>query len=92
MADRYGLKQVAVETGGKEPSARQLATLIDKAREAGAKVIFMQPQFDRRNAETIAKAIEGAVVSLDPLDADYIENLEEMASKVESALSTQKND
>ncbi|MEJ2718800.1 MAG: zinc ABC transporter substrate-binding protein [Deltaproteobacteria bacterium] len=90
LADRYGLKQVAVETGGKEPSARQLATLIDKAKESGARVIFMQPQFDRRNAETVAKAIGGAVVSLDPLGADYLKNLEEMASKVESALSVQR--
>jgi zinc transport system substrate-binding protein len=90
LADRYGLKQVAVETGGKEPSARQLATLIDKAKKAGVNVMFMQPQFDRRNAETIAKAIGGAVVSLDPLEIDYIKNLEGMASKVESALSTQR--
>jgi zinc transport system substrate-binding protein len=90
LADRYGLKQVAVETGGKEPSARQLATLVDQAKESGARVIFMQPQFDRRNAETVAKAIGGAVVSLDPLGADYLKNLEEMASKVESALSVQR--
>jgi zinc transport system substrate-binding protein len=90
FADRYGLKQVAVETGGKEPSARQLASLIDRAKQADAKVIFLQPQFDRRTAETIAKSIGGAVVSLDPLGVDYIKNLEQMASRIESALSTQK--
>ena len=87
FAHRYGLKQVAVETGGKEPSAKQLATLIDKARAAGVKVIFVQPQYDKKNAETIAKAIGGAVVSLNPLAVDYIKNLKEMASKVELALS-----
>lgn len=92
LADRYGLEQVAVETGGKEPSARQLASLIDRAKKSGAKVIFMQPQFDKRTAETIAKSIGGAVVSLDPLGADYIRNLEEMASRIESALSTQKRE
>jgi zinc transport system substrate-binding protein len=84
---RYGLKQVAVETGGKEPSAKQLAALIDKAKAANVKVIFVQPQFDKKNAETVAKTIGGAVVSLNPLAVDYIKNLDEMASKVESALS-----
>ena len=90
FADRYGLKQVAVETGGKEPSAKQLKTLIDKARDAGVKVIFVQPQFDTKYAESITKATGGAVVFLDPLAFEYIKNLEEMAIKVESALSRQK--
>lgn len=87
FSDRYGLKQEAVETGGKEPSAKQLSALIAKAKAAGVRVIFVQPQFDRKNAETIAKAIGGAVVSLDPLAADYIKNLRDMAQKVRSALS-----
>ena len=76
-----------METGGKEPSAKQLAALIEKAKAAGVKVIFVQPQFNKNNAETVARAIGGAVVSLNPLAVDYIKNLEEMASKVESALS-----
>ncbi len=90
FTDRYGLKQVAVETGGKEPTARQLAALIDRAKQAGAKVIFVQPQFDRRNAETIAKAIGGAVVSLDPLSPDYLQNLNDMASRIEAAQADKK--
>lgn len=91
FADRYGLEQKAVETGGKEPSARQLAALIDKAKRAKVKVIFVQPQFDRKNARVIATAIGGAVVPLDPLSPDYLKNLELMASRVRSALVNQKN-
>ncbi len=87
FADRYGLEQVAVETGGKEPSAKRLARLIDKAKRAGVKVIFVQPQFDTKYASSIAKEIGGAVVSLDPLAPHYIKNLEDMAAKVETALS-----
>ena len=86
FANTYGLRQVAVETGGKEPSARQLVQLIRKARKQGAKVLFVQPQFSRKSAETIAKSIRGAVVPLDPLARDYIGNLEEMARKVVEAL------
>lgn len=89
FTDRYGLKQKAVETGGKEPSAKQLANLIDEAKRSNVKVIFVQPQFDQQNAKTIAKAIGGAVVSLDPLASDYLENLRGMASKIEEALGNQ---
>lgn len=86
FADDYGLRQVAVETGGTEPSARQLVRLIEEAREAGVRVIFVQPQFSQESAETIGSEIGGAVVPIDPLARDYIENLERMAKRVEEGL------
>jgi len=88
FADSYGLEQVAVETGGKEPSARRLVALIDSARAAGAKVLFVQPQFSDQNARTVAEAIGGAVVPMDPLARDVLANLERMARAVDRALST----
>jgi zinc transport system substrate-binding protein len=86
FADDYGLLQIAVETGGAEPSARQLARLIEQARAAGVRVIFVQPQFSQKSAETIAAEIGGSVVPIDPLAGDYIENLERMARAVEEGL------
>jgi len=86
FADDYGLEQHAVEIGGSEPSARQLAYLIREAREEGVRVIFVQPQFSRKSAETIAAEIDGAVVPIDPLARDYVENLERMALAVEEGL------
>jgi zinc transport system substrate-binding protein len=90
FADRYGLKQVAVEAEGKEPSARQLAKLISLAKAKRVKVIFVQPQFSKNSADAIADAIEGVVVPMDPLAKDYLKNLEDMADKVEKALSERK--
>ena len=90
FADAYGLKQVPVEVEGKEPTARQLAALVDRARAAGARVIFVQPQFSARNAEAVAKAIGGAVVPFDDLAKDYIANLSDMADKVRTALEGQR--
>ena len=86
----YGLKQVAVEIDGKEPSAKQLAQLIDWAKKEGVKVIFVQPQFSAKNAEAVAKAIGGAVVPMDPLARDYIKNLEDMAGKIQKALGAKQ--
>lgn len=86
FADRYGLRQVAVEQGGKSPSPRQLAALIEKARHDKVRVIFVQPQFDRRAAQVIADSIDGAVVALDPLARDYVANLRAMAREIGEAL------
>jgi zinc transport system substrate-binding protein len=86
FGDAYGLEQVAVEVGGKEPSARQLAQFIDRAKTEQVRVIFMQPQFSTKAAETIAQAIGGAVVPMDPLARDCFANLEDMAAKLRQAL------
>ena len=86
FGDRYGLEQVAVEIEGKEPSPKQLSNLINKARNEGAKVIFVQPQYAKRDAEIIAREIGGAVVPMNPLPRDYLGNLEQMASLLRGAL------
>ncbi|MFZ7111037.1 MAG: metal ABC transporter solute-binding protein, Zn/Mn family [Desulfatiglandales bacterium] len=87
FGESYGLEQVAVEIEGKEPSPKQLSDLIDQAGKDGVKVIFVQPQFARRNAEAVATAIGGAVVPIDPLPRDYLKSLEEMAENLKTALT-----
>jgi len=82
----YGLVQVAVETEGKEPGARRLARIIDLAKEKGIRVIFVQPQFSSSSARAVAQAIGGAVVPMDPLSGDYLENLEAMAESLKEGL------
>jgi len=51
------------------------------------KVIFLQPQFAKKHAETVARAIGGAVVAINPLARDYLKNLEAMAANLNKALS-----
>ncbi len=82
FADRYGLKQHAVEIEGKEPSAKQVAHLVEQARGENVKVIFVQPQFADASARRIAGEIGGVVVAIDPLSGDYIFNMKDMASKI----------
>lgn len=85
FADTYGLTQVPIENEGKEPGARRIAVLIDQARREGIRVIFVQPQFNRRSAEQIAHAIGGRVVAIDPLSPDYVDNLREVARQIADA-------
>lgn len=87
FADAYGLYQRAIEISGRTPTPRQLTRLIEDARRDGVRVIFVQPQFDQRSAAAIARAINGTVVHLDPLAADVLGNLEEMAIRISAALT-----
>ena len=90
FANRYNLQQVAVETGGKSPTPKQLFALIGKARSTGVKVIFVQPQFDPRSAESVAKGIGGKVVPLDSLAENVVENMGSMAAEIANALKGQE--
>lgn len=86
FADAYGLIQIPIEHQGKEPGARALTALIGQARRAQVKIIFVQPQFDQRFANQVAKAIGGHVIAVDPLAADYVDNLRHVAHQVAAAL------
>ncbi|WPD24682.1 MAG: zinc ABC transporter substrate-binding protein [Candidatus Electrothrix scaldis] len=88
FAHAYGLHQEAVEIEGKAPSPKQLYALVKHAKADKIKVLFVQPQFDRRNAQTVAQAIKGKLAVLDPLAEDIELNLRRMAEAIQSALST----
>jgi zinc transport system substrate-binding protein len=86
FAETYGLVQVPIEREGKEPGARALSALIERAAKEQVRVIFVQPQFDKRTAAQLAQAIGGRVIAVDPLAADYISNLRHVAQQFAQAL------
>lgn len=86
FADAYGLEQVAVEWEGKEAKPAHLKELIESARRAGVKVLFVQPQFSRRSAEMIAKEIGATVEVIDPLAENWTENLRQVSRRLREAM------
>ena len=86
FASAYGLKQVSINREGKEPSAEALANLLHYIKEKGFKIIFVQPQFSRKKAETIAREIRGKIVFIDPLSEDWEKNLEMAAIQISRGL------
>ena len=70
FARDYGLTQAVVEVDGKEPSPQQLRTLLDEAKEENFTVVFVQPQFNDRAAQTIADVLGGRVVRVNPMAED----------------------
>jgi zinc transport system substrate-binding protein len=74
FADRYGMKQESVEVEGKPPTPRQVFRLVQKARDEHVQIIFVQPQFNRQIAASIAEAIGGKVMTMDDMAADIEDN------------------
>jgi zinc transport system substrate-binding protein len=79
FADTYDLEQIPIERAGKEPGPRRLSALIEQAQATGARAIFVQPEFDQRAAQQIARSIGGRVESATPLAGDYAANLRRFA-------------
>lgn len=86
FAKRYNLKQIAIEKFGKSPGAKELVELVQLAKSKGIRIIFVQPQFSKKQAEALASAIGGVVVAIDPLDKNYLENMLKMATLIRNSL------
>jgi zinc transport system substrate-binding protein len=86
LAAEYGLVQVAIESGGQQPSPRQLADLLKQARTRHPGAIFVQPQFSATTAHTLARELGVPVVELDPLARNYPDNLQRMAVTIRNNL------
>lgn len=87
FARAYDLEMIPIEVGGTEPSAAQMSKLITKAKEENIDIIFAQPQFSTKDAETIAQEIGGEVLLIDPLSSDWMENMRQVANTFEKVLS-----
>lgn len=79
FASDYGLRQLAIEVEGKDPTDDELTKIQRIARDLGTQVVFVQPHIHSRAAEAVASAIGAKVVEIDPLGPDPIGNLNEMA-------------
>jgi len=86
FARQYGLRQLAIEAEGKEPSAARLIQLIDGSRRAGVKVVFVQSGFPRKSAQVIADAVGARVLVADPQDPDWLGNLRRVSRELQEAL------
>lgn len=71
FARDYGLTQISIEDDGKEPSPTHLQTLIRNCRRDKVNVIFVQQEFDTRNAQVIAREVGARIVPINPLSYDW---------------------
>ncbi len=78
FARDYGLRQVAIEAGGIDPSPRHLANVLDSIKKEGARTIFLQPQYAGSAARAVAADAELRVAELDPYPADLLAALRQI--------------
>ncbi len=86
FAKDYGLEQMPVEFGGKEPKPSDIVRITKEARAAGIRVVFVQPRISHRSARVIADAIGGKLVEADPLAESWEVNLRTAARAFKEAL------
>ena len=86
FAKRYDLEQIAIEIEGKEPKPADLAHLIEEAKEEGAKVIFVAPQFSKKAATAIADESGASVVEIDHLSANWLEEMKKTIEIISKSL------
>ena len=79
FAREFGLKQLPIEMEGKEPSPYQLRKLIDTVRSEGVQLIFIQREFDKKQARSIAKETGCRIVEIAPLAYDWPEQMKHIA-------------
>ncbi len=82
LARDYGLTQYCIEIEGKEPSPAQVKELIETVRETDTKTIFIQKEFDQKNAETIAKETGCKLIVVNPLSYEWSEELIRIAKAI----------
>jgi len=85
FAAAYDLHQIPIEAGGKEPGARRMTDIIQTGRRLGVKVLLVEPQFSRRTATVVARAVGARLVTANPLAEDYVRNLSSLARAIAEA-------
>lgn len=82
FAEQYGLKQLSIEIEGKAPTPQQMAQIIKQAKNENVKVVFIQEEYDMKNAEPIAKETGAKLVSINPLAYEWNEELIKIAKAI----------
>lgn len=85
FARQYGLTQIPIEEGGREPSPKGLAEVIEQGRALGIGVIFVQPQFSEKSASVIAAELGARTAVLDPLGEDWPATMRDTARAIAGA-------
>ena len=98
LARRYGLVQIPLEglTPEAEPSAKDIAHLVDTVRSSGTTTVFFEPLISPKLAQTVAREASVGTAVLDPLEglstsrikagADYFTVMRENLAALRKAL------
>lgn len=76
----YRIEQISVEQDGKEPSPRQLTSLVEKARQHNISKVLIQPQYSKDKLRALATECGAEIVEVDPLSEDIMAEIERVTT------------
>ena len=80
-------RQVPLMENEKEPGPKYLGEVIELARKNNITTIFVEPQFNPKSAEVIAREMNASIVALDPLAENYLENMRYASREIAQSLA-----
>ena len=83
FARDYQLEQLAIEEEGREPSASQLKSLIERARKEKIKFCLIQAEFANRNTTTFINESHTKPMNINPLQGEWNWAMQEAAAAVQ---------
>ncbi len=86
IARDYGLEEIPVEFEGKEPPPSRMRELIDRARKENLKTIFVQREYDTKNAKAIAGEIGAQIILIDPLSENWQKSTTDIINALHKSL------
>lgn len=75
LSRAYNIEQIAVEDEGKEPSAKHIANIIERAKAKGVKALLYQIQYPRSVVDVIAEDLQLDASQIDPMAENVCENI-----------------
>lgn len=82
LANELGLKELAIEQDGKEAKFSHTKEILDLVKKHNISSIFIQPQFSKKSAETIAKEANLSIKTADPLSYDWLNNIKNILDEI----------
>jgi len=82
MGRDYGFEQISFEDEGKSPSPARMKQLIDLARNKKIKTIFIQAEYDLRNARSLSGETGAELIVINPMNRNWPEAVLEVANSI----------
>ncbi len=81
-ARTYSLEQIAIESEGKEPSAKHIANIIEQSKAKGVKSLLYQIEYPRSVVEVVAEDMGIEPMEINPLSSNPVEFIKDVTEAI----------
>ena len=81
-ARAYNIEQIAIEADGKEPSAKHIANIIDKAHDKAIRTLLYQVEYPRSVVDVVAKDMGIEAKEINPLANNPLQFIKDVTSAI----------